>query len=143
MKSSVKKVLALVLALAMVLALAACGGSGSGGSGGSTGSGPKHTKIGIALYTDAGAANSAVKAYLKSLESTLNCEFAYTVLTQTDEAANVTKIQELIAAGCDGIICTMDMSMDAILGECRDAGVPLRPKMALMAFSSSSNSISR
>ena len=121
MKSTMKKALALLLALSMIFALAACGGS----SGGSSGTAAKHTKIGIALYTDAGAANAAVKAYLKNLESTLNCEFAYTVLSQTDEAANVTKIQELIAAGCEGIICTMDMGMDAILAECKDANVYL------------------
>ena len=32
-------------------------------------------------------------------------------------------MQELIAAGCDGIIITMDMGTEAILQECADAGV--------------------
>ena len=125
-----KKVIALLLALTMVFALAACGGGSSApaasGSDGAAAAGPtKHVKIGVALYQDSGAAVTAVKAYLANLEKPLNVEFAYTVLSTNDEALNVTKIQELIAAGCDGIICTMDAGMDAILGECRDANVYL------------------
>lgn len=128
---STKKIIALLLALTMVLALAACGGAGSSapadsGSSAPAASGavqPKHAKIGVGLYQDSGAAVSGVKAYLASLESALNVEFAYTVLSSTDEALNITKVQELISAGCDGIIITMDAGMDAILAECRDAGV--------------------
>ena len=112
---ALKKVLALVLALTLILSLAACGG----------GSGPKAAKIGVALYSDSGNAVVATKAYLASLEEKLNVTFAYTVLSQNDEAVNITKIQELIAAGCDGIICTMDLSMEAILAECQAANVYL------------------
>ena len=115
---SMKKVLALLLALAMVFALAACGGNGGSGK-----AEMKHAKIGIGVYSDSGAGNDALKAYLKGLESTLNVEFAYTVLSTNDEALNITKVQELISAGCDGIIITMDSAMDAILKECADAGV--------------------
>lgn len=113
---TLKKVLALVLALTMILALAACGGGKDG---------PKAAKIGVALYSDSGNAVVATKAYLASLEEKLNVTFAYTVLSQNDEAVNITKIQELIAAGCDGIICTMDLSMEAILAECEAANVYL------------------
>ena len=112
-----KKILALVLALSMILALAACGNGGKDG--------PKAAKIGVALYSDSGNAVVATKAYLASLEEKLNVTFAYTVLSQNDEAVNITKIQELIAAGCDGIICTMDLSMEAILAECQAANVYL------------------
>ena len=115
---SMKKVLALLLALAMVFAPAACGGNGGSGK-----AEMKHAKIGIGVYSDSGAGNDALKAYLKGLESTLNVEFAYTVLSTNDEALNITKVQELISAGCDGIIITMDSAMDAILKECADAGV--------------------
>ena len=118
-----KKLVAIVLAMVMVFSLAACGG-GNGGNG-SGAKEAKHAKIGIGLYQDSGAAVSAVKAYLASLEKTLNVEFAYTVLSTNDEALNVTKVQELISANCDGIIITMDAGMDAILAECRDAGVYL------------------
>ena len=131
---SFKKILALLLAMTMILALAACGGSSapaaSSGDAAPAASdaapaakAAKHAKIGVGLYQDSGAAVDGVKAYLKSLESALNVEFAYTVLSTNDEALNVTKVQELIAAGCDGIIITMDAGMDAILAECRDAGV--------------------
>ena len=134
MKKNIKRVLALVLALTLVLALAACsgdngdstnpGGQTSGNPGSSTASFKKAT-IGVGLYSDTGPAPDSTKAYLSSLEEALNVKFIYTLLSQTDEATNVTKIQELIASGADGIICTMDMGMDAILKECADAGVPL------------------
>ncbi len=125
---NMKKIITLLLALAMVFALAACGGGSSApaasGSEGTAAAAPgKHVKIGVGLYQDSGAAVDGVKAYLKSLENALNVEFAYTVLSTNDEALNVTKVQELIAANCDGIIITMDAGMDAILAECRDAGV--------------------
>lgn len=110
---SMKKILALVLTLALVFALAAPTASAKA----------RTIKIGVGLYKDSGADVTAVKAFLTNLESTLNVKFAYTVLSTNDEALNVTKVQELIAAGCDGIIITMDAAMDTILGECRDAGV--------------------
>ncbi len=112
-----KRIVCIVLAFTLMLALAACGGNGS--------KGPKKAKIGVALYQDAGAAVNAVKAYLESLTDTLNIELAYTVLSQNDQTTNITKIQELISAGCDGIICTMDSSTDAVLKECQDANVYL------------------
>lgn len=116
-KSILKRIIAIALTFTMVLALAACGGNG--------GSKPKAAKIGVALYQDSGAAVTAVKSYLESLSDTLNVTFAYTVLSTNDEAMNLNKIQELIAANCDGIICTMDSSMDSILAECEAAGVYL------------------
>ena len=111
---SMKKILALVLVLTLVLAVAAPNALAKK---------PKTVTIGVGLYQDSGAAVTAVKAYLANLEDTLNVKFKYTVLSTNDEALNVTKVQELIAAGCDGLIITMDGGMDAILAECRDAGV--------------------
>ncbi|MBQ9198535.1 MAG: hypothetical protein IJ157_15050 [Clostridia bacterium] len=86
---------------------------------------PKHTKIGVAFYQDTGYAVTATKAYLESLSEALNVEFVYAVLTQTDEAANVTTIQNLIASGVDGIISTMDLGTNSIIEECELAGVYL------------------
>ena len=111
---NIKKILAIVLALTMIAALAAPSAFAAKS---------KAVKIGVGLYQDSGAAVDGVKAYLASLEDTLNVKFVYTVLSTNDEALNVTKVQELIAAGCDGIIITMDAAMDTILAECRDAGV--------------------
>ena len=65
----------------------------------------------------------ATKAFLESLSDTLNVEFKYGTFTQTDEAANLTKVQELIASGVDGIIGTMDLGTQSILSECEAAGV--------------------
>lgn len=84
---------------------------------------PKKATIGVCFYQDAGKAPNATKAFLESLADTLNVEFKYGTFTQTDEAANLTKVQELIASGVDGIIGTMDLGTQSILSECEAAGI--------------------
>lgn len=84
---------------------------------------PKKATIGVCFYQDTGKAVDATKAFLESLSDTLNVEFKYGTFTQTDEAANLTKVQELIASGVDGIIGTMDLGTQSILSECEAAGV--------------------
>ena len=84
---------------------------------------PKKATIGVCFYQDTGKAVDATKAFLESLSDTLNVEFKYGTFTQTDEAANLTKVQELIAFGVDGIIGTMDLGTQSILSECEAAGV--------------------
>lgn len=128
MKNTSKKLIALVLALALVFTLAACGGAAETPAGNDTpaADGAKELKkatIGVGLYFDTGYYPENVKAYLSALGEKLNVEFIYTLLTQTDEAANLTKVQEMIASGADGIILTLDMGTPAILAECEAAGV--------------------
>lgn len=131
MKNTMKKLAALLLALAMVFALAACSSSGNnppaGGSdnpgGGQSTASFKKAKIGVGLYFDSGYYPDNVKSYLAELGKAMNVEFVYSLLTQTDEAANLTKVQEMIASGCDGIILTLDMGTPAILDECAAANV--------------------
>ena len=84
---------------------------------------PKKATIGVCFYQDTGKAVDATKAFLESLSDTLNVEFKYGTFTQTDEAANLTKVQELIASGVDGISGTMDLGTQSILSECEAAGV--------------------
>lgn len=84
---------------------------------------PKKATIGVCFYQDTGKAPNATKAFLESLADTLNVEFKYCTFTQTDEAANLTKVQELIASGVDGIIGTMDLGTQSILSECEAAGI--------------------
>lgn len=124
MKKALKKASAIALAGAMAISTTACGNS-AGGSSNSSGSAGKNCTIGVAFYQDTGLAVDSTKAYLESLSDTLNVKFTYTVLTQTDEAANLTKIQELISSNVDGIICTMDLGMTSIIQECEAAGVYL------------------
>lgn len=124
MKKIFKKISAVLLAGVMAVSVAGCGSSG--GNAGSAGAAQgKACTIGVAFYQDTGLAVDATKAYLESLSDTLNVKFTYTVLTQTDEAANLTKIQELISSNVDGIICTMDLGMTSIIQECEAAGVYL------------------
>ena len=84
---------------------------------------PKKATIGVCFYQDTGKAPNATKAFLESLADTLNVGFKYGTFTQTDEAANLTKVQELIASGVDGIIGTMDLGTQSILSECEAAGI--------------------
>lgn len=84
---------------------------------------PKKATIGVCFYQDTGKAPNATKAFLESMADTLNVEFKYGTFTQTDEAANLTKVQELIASGVDGIIGTMDLGTQSILSECEAAGI--------------------
>ena len=84
---------------------------------------PEKATIGVCFYQDTGKAPNATKAFLESLADTLNVEFKYGTFTQTDEAANLTKVQELIASGVDGIIGTMDLGTQSILSECEAAGI--------------------
>lgn len=124
MKKIFKKISAILLAGVMAVSVVGCGSSG-GNAGGSSAAEGKACTIGVAFYQDTGLAVDATKAYLESLSDTLNVKFTYTVLTQTDEAANLTKIQELISSNVDGIICTMDLGMTSIIQECEAAGVYL------------------
>lgn len=118
MKKIMKRLVALALvSVCVLITVTGCGSSDTSSKQG------KSAKIGVALYQDAGGAVTAVKSYLSSLEEGLNVEFTYTVLSQMDEATNLTKIQELISSGVDGIICTMDLGMTSIIKECEDAGV--------------------
>lgn len=114
-----RKILAILLVGAMTVAMAGCGNNAGQAVEG------KHCKIGIALYSDQGMAAEALKAYLGSLSETLNVEFVYAVMSVNDEAYNLTKIQEMIAAGVDGIITTMDPGTTPVVAECEAAGVYL------------------
>lgn len=110
-----KKITLVLVALLFTSGIAFGNANAEGGS--------KATKIGVALYQDAGSGVNAVKTYLYSIAPALNVEYVFTVLSMTDEATNLSKIQELIASGVKGIITTMDMGSVAIVNECRAAGV--------------------
>ncbi len=121
MRKGFKKLVALGMVSIMAMSAVACGKSDKKEDGNN--STAKHAVIGVGFYQDAGKAPTATKAYLESLAEDLNVEFKYTVFSQTDEAANVTKVQELISSGVDGIISTMDLGTASILEECKAAGV--------------------
>lgn len=111
---NMKKLLCLFLAVIMVMGLAATAAADT-----------THHKIGVALYTDSGKSVDAIKSYLAGISADVDCEFVYTTLSTYDEATNLTAIQNLISAGCQGIILTADMGTVSILEECEEAGVYL------------------
>lgn len=112
------KLLCLALAVVMVLGLLTTGCA-------KTTSNTVHHKIGVALYTDSGKSVDAIKAYLAGISEAVDCEFVYATLSTYDEATNLTAIQNLISAGCEGIILTADMGTVSILEECEAADVYL------------------
>ena len=114
MKNMVKKLTAVLIAATMVFALVMCTSAAETG---------KHCKIGVVFYQDTGLEHDATIAYLDSLSEGLNVEFIYTT-SGIDDAAVMTTIQTLIAAGADGIISTMGAPGDTI-SECEAAGVYL------------------
>ncbi len=122
MKMKLKIAVSLLLVLALVLTGCSKGTSTSGEGGTEE---FKHYKIGVALYTDSGKSTVAIKSFLDGIDDAMNLEFQFTTLSTYDEATNKTKIQELISAGCDGIITTVDMGTVSILEECEKAGVYL------------------
>lgn len=123
MKKRLQKIGSLALAGALVLSLTACGGNTSEKSGNGEGAEFKDAKIAVALYADGTFFSDTVKTYIDYLADAMNTEVKYTVFSQTDEAANVATVQQLISSGVDGIIGTMDLGTEAILDECEAAGV--------------------
>lgn len=121
MRKGIKKLVALGMISIMAMSAVACSKTDKKESGDNAST--KHATIGVAFYQDAGKAPTATKAYLESLSDELNVEFKYTVFSQTDEAANVTKVQELISSGVDGILATMDLGTTSIMEECKAANV--------------------
>jgi len=83
----------------------------------------KHHKIGVGLYQDNGQGPKSVHAYLDGISDIVDVDFEYITMSTFDEATNLTQIQNLIAAGCEGIILTTDMGTTSILEECASAGV--------------------
>lgn len=118
-----KKIAAVALAGVMSLSLlAGCGGNNGGSNSDSK---AKHHKIAVGYYTDNGAALTAIKAYLEGVKDDLDCEFEVFTISTYDENANLTKVQEMIAAGYEGILMSADMGTQAILEECEKADVYL------------------
>lgn len=115
MKKIFKKILLFVTTAALCLGIgASLAGCNSDGD---------KIKIGVGLYQDSGPAVTATKTFLAGVADELNCEFTYVTLSQTDEAANKTAVQNMISQGCNGLILTMDLGISSILTECKKAGV--------------------
>lgn len=125
MKKRLQRIGSLALAGALTLSLTACGGgSDNAAQGGEEGGADfKEAKIAVALYDDASESAKNQMAYLEYLGDALNMDLTFTVFSQTDEAANVATVQQLISSGVDGILGTMDLGTTAIIDECEAAGV--------------------
>ncbi len=121
MKKGIVKVAAILLT-GLIMAAGFTGCSKEKGDSASEQSRAKH-RIGIGLYEDSGPQVTAVKAFLESIKDELNLDYVYVTLSMTDEAVNKTRAQEMISAGCEGIILTMDSATEAIMSEAQKAKV--------------------
>lgn len=120
-----KKLLSLVMAAAMVLGLAACGGAGA--DAGSANGGSKHIYI-LTASEDHGWTGS-VATFAKAKAEEINNAGTYTaeVITATDAADQITKIEDILAKGEKNIaiaIQPMDDTVQSAIQSIADAGIP-------------------
>lgn len=128
-----RKLFALAMVFAMVLCLtAACGNSGGadagdGGDDASGGAVSGDMTIGVVIWsTDDGLGADAKEALDKAAEA-LGVSLIYRT-GDYDAEAQTTAIENLIAAGADGILITtlVDTATDELLKVCEDADIPMQ-----------------
>jgi ABC-type sugar transport system substrate-binding protein len=121
-----RKVISLIVAVIMVAAsLLGCSSSGSTKNSGSSDS--KGKTIGVVIWsTDDGLGADSKKA-LDATAEALGCKLIYRT-GDYDAEAQTTAIENLIAAGVDGIMTTVivDTSTDELLKVCEDADIPFQ-----------------
>lgn len=83
----------------------------------------KGIKIGIIGYQESGEPVTAINNFLTAFGEATGMEFVYVKGSSYDEQTNLTVAQNLISAGCNGIIMTMDSAMEPILEEAASANV--------------------
>lgn len=138
-----KKLFALVLALAMTLSLAACGGSSSSSG---TAEAPAADGSAAAAETTAAPAGDSTHIYIftasedhgwtgsvatfaKEKAEEVNAAGTYTaeVITASDAADQITKLEDVVASGEENIaivIQPMDDTVQSAIQQAVDAGIP-------------------
>lgn len=103
-KKMLKKLLVTLLTLSMVCCLAACGNGGSDtGTSDNSSSGETSHKIGVIIYGNTDSMGAAVYSYLNHAAELLDVDITWT-LGSMDDASQLSDAENLIAAGCEGII---------------------------------------
>lgn len=110
-----KKILSTLLALALLLSLVPTAMAADGNLEG--------IKIGIVGYQESGEPVTAINNFMTALGEATGMEYIYVCGSSYDEQTNLTHVQNLISAGCNGIIMCMDSAMEAVMEECTLAGV--------------------
>ncbi|MBR3400910.1 MAG: hypothetical protein IKG67_01585 [Parasporobacterium sp.] len=91
-----------------------------------------HHKIGILGFRDTGGFTDYTMNFLNLLGPAINTEFMFVGGDTRDETINVGKVQDMITAGCDGIIMLYDLGVVGIADVCAAAGVYLGGARAAM-----------
>lgn len=79
-------------------------------------------KIGVILYSYSDIQGSTIKAYCDYLSQNLDLEFQYEATNYQDDL-HPTALENLISAGCKGIISGYDTSLVSSVATCQDADV--------------------
>ncbi len=118
-KSTLKKVMAVLMAAMMLLMVTACSDTGSGTQ--TTG---EKKKIGMLWYGNTDAMGGTFYSWANHAAEVLNVELVW-ALGGLDTATQLTDCENLINAGCDGIyFIPMDTAANLQLGNaCQQAGV--------------------
>ena len=118
-KSTLKKVMAVLMAAMMLLMVTACSDTGSGTQ--TTG---EKKKIGMLWYGNTDAMSGTFYSWANHAAEVLNVELVW-ALGGLDTATQLTDCENLINAGCDGIyFIPMDTAANLQLGNaCQQAGV--------------------
>ena len=130
-RTSVKKLLALVLAAVMALALVACGNSGQGETPAPTGTGAapaEKQKIAILVPNADHGWTGSVMTYAEEKAAEVNAAGVYEaqVITSTDSANQISQVEDLIAnASADAVvILPYDNQLENTMKKLADSGIP-------------------
>ena len=125
-----KKLLAALLALVMALGLCACEGSNQPNEPSATGSSDPagetvDIKIGVIFYSKDDSLGQLVYSYLNYAAENVDGLEIQWALGSMDTNSQVTDAENLIAAGCDGIMALTvdDLAIQQIANVCNESGV--------------------
>lgn len=111
----------LMLSLA-VLAGALVGCGNTNGSGTTGGVSEKRIKIGVVMYSFSDVQGKTIENYCNYLSKNLPLDFAFEATNYQDDQ-QITAVENLISAGCKGIISGYDTSLVSCLDTAKNAGV--------------------
>lgn len=111
----------LMLTLA-VLAGALVGCENTNGSGTTGGVSEKRIKIGVVMYSFSDVQGKTIENYCNYLSKNLPLDFAFEATNYQDDQ-QITAVENLISAGCKGIISGYDTSLVSCLDTAKNAGV--------------------
>ena len=124
-----KKIVSMLLAAAMAVSLAACGGASDSGSADASASAEAGKHIYVLTASEDHGWTGSVATFAKEKVEEINTDGTYSaeLITATDAADQITKIEDILAKGEDDIafvIQPMDDTVQSAIQEIVDAQIP-------------------